>query len=193
MSTTSASTPTTTTSPAPGLVPGTWAIDAAHSSVEFVARHLMVSKVRGRFTDFSGTIEVAEDPLASSVQVEVQMASVDTNDAGRDEHLRTNDFFDVANHPTMSFRSTGVRVDGDDLVVSGELTLRGVTRVVDLRAEFNGVQEDPWGGTRAGFSADAEINRKDFGVSFNAALEGGGVLVGDKVKIHLVACWSATR
>ena len=177
---------TTTSAPtSPALVPGTWTIDTAHSSVEFTVRHLMVSKVRGRFTRFAGSLVVAPDPLDSSVEVTVEMASVDTHDEGRDNHLRTNDFFDVEHFPTMHFRSTSVRPDGDDHVVVGELTIKDVTRTVELPLEFNGVSVDPWGGTRAGFSASLEINRKDYGVEFNAPIEGGGVLVGEKVKIDL--------
>jgi polyisoprenoid-binding protein YceI len=174
----------TTTLPA-GLTTGTWAIDAAHSHVEFTARHLMVSKVRGRFGTFAGQIVVADDPAASSVAVTIDPASVDTNEPKRDEHLRTNDFFAIADHPQWSFTSTAIRADGDDWVVTGDLTMRGVTRSVDLEVEFNGVAKDPWGGTRAGFSAQVELSRKDWGIDFNAALETGGVVVGDKIKINL--------
>jgi polyisoprenoid-binding protein YceI len=169
----------------PGLVPGTWTIDPAHSEVSFTVRHLMVSKVRGQFTRFSGTVRVAEDVVSSSAEAEIDVASVDTRDENRDAHLRTSDFFAADEYPTMTFRSTGVRRDGDDHLLDGELTLRGVTRPVTLRVEVNGVNPDPWGGTRAGFSATTEISRKDFGVNWDAPLDGGGTVVGDKVRIQL--------
>jgi polyisoprenoid-binding protein YceI len=171
------------------LTPGTWNVDPVHSTVGFVARHLMISKVRGRFTDFSGTIEVAPDPLQSRLEASVNLASVDTGDEGRDAHLRTADFFDLdgGGSPTMTFASTGIKVEDDDgdYVLFGDLTINGVTRQVEFALEFEGVNGDPWGGTRAGFSAETEINRKDFGLAWNVALETGGVLVGDKVKVHL--------
>jgi polyisoprenoid-binding protein YceI len=170
------------------LTPGTWTIDAAHSTLGFVARHMMLSKVRGRFTDFTATIEIADPPQNSTVSAEVQMASVTTGDEGRDNHLRTNDFFDVESHPTMTLRSTGFEAagdDGDDYVMHADLTIKGTTSPVDFELEFAGVGQDPWGGTRAGFTASTTINRKDFGVNFNAPLEAGGVLVGDKVTIEL--------
>ncbi len=167
------------------LEPGTWQVDASHSSMEFTARHLMVSKVRGRFTSFSGTIEIAEDPLQSSLQASVDLASVETHDEKRDEHLRSADFFDVENHPQMTLVSTGIRPDGDDYVLSADVTVRGITRPVEFHLEFNGVSPDPWGGTRAGFTATAEVNRKDWGLEWNVPLDGGGLLVSDKVKITL--------
>jgi polyisoprenoid-binding protein YceI len=168
-----------------GLTTGTWTIDASHSTVGFTVRHLMVSKVRGTFGSFEGSLVIADDPALSSVEATVHMDSVDTRDEQRDGHLRTNDFFDIAHHPTMTFRSTEVRADGDDYVLVGELTIKGVTKVVEFEIEFGGVNQDPWGGTRVGFEAEAEINRKDFGMEWNTALETGGVLVGDKVKITL--------
>ena len=171
------------------LTPGTWNVDPVHSTVGFVARHLMISKVRGRFTDFSGSIEVAPDPLQSHLEASVNLASVDTGDEGRDAHLRTADFFDLDGNgsPTMTFASTGIKAEDDDgdYVLFGDLTINGVTRQVEFALEFEGVNGDPWGGTRAGFSAETEINRKDFGLAWNVALETGGVLVGDKVKVHL--------
>jgi polyisoprenoid-binding protein YceI len=177
------STSTATTTTAAGLVTGTWDIDPSHSEVAFSVRHLMVSKVRGTFSRFQGAIEVADDQLASSVVASIEVDSVDTRDAGRDAHLRSADFFDAANHPTMEFRSTGVRAAGDGYVVDGELSLRGVTRPVSLELELNGTTTDPWGGTRAGFSATTTINRRDFGVTFD--IPGDSVVVGDKVGIHL--------
>jgi polyisoprenoid-binding protein YceI len=169
------------------LAPGTWTVDPSHSTVGFVARHLMITKVRGRFTDFSGSLEIAPDPLQSHVEATVNLASVDTGDAGRDAHLRTADFFDVegGGSPTMTFRSTGIKEEHGDYTLFGDLTVNGVTRQVEFDLEFEGVSPDPWGGTRAAFTAETEINRKDFGLEWNVALETGGVLVGDKVKIQL--------
>jgi polyisoprenoid-binding protein YceI len=145
----------------------------------------MVSKVRGRFTSFAGEIAVADDLLDSSVEVTVDVASVDTNDADRDAHLRTSDFLAVEDFSTMTFRSTSNRREGDDFFVDGELTLRGVTRPVVLAVEFNGATADPWGNTRAGFSAETEINRREFGLAWNAPLADGGVVIGEKVKVSL--------
>jgi polyisoprenoid-binding protein YceI len=167
------------------LTPGTWTVDTPHSTIGFVARHMMLSKVRGRFTDFTASIEIADPPQSSTVFAEVQMASVTTGEEGRDNHLRTNDFFDVENHPTMTMRSTGFEADGDDYVMHADLTIKGTTLPVDFELEFDGVGQDPWGGTRAGFTASTTINRRDFGVEWNAPLETGGVLVGDKVAIEL--------
>jgi polyisoprenoid-binding protein YceI len=169
----------------PGYLAGTWAIDPVHSDVGFTVRHMMVSKVRGRFGRFEGQLVTGEDRLDSSVTASIDLTSIDTNNPQRDAHIRSADFFDVENYPTMTYRSTGVRYDDDDLVVDGELTLKGVTRQVPLRLEVNGFGPDAYGGTRAGFTATAEINRRDFGVNFNAALETGGAVVADKVTIHL--------
>lgn len=169
----------------PGLVQGTWVIDPIHSEVGFSVRHLMVSKVRGSFKTFEGTISIAENPVDSKVEVRIDASSVDTRDENRDTHLRSSDFFEVDKHPQITFVSTSVRPKGNDYVVTGDLTIHGVTRPVDLATEFNGVSPDPWGGQRAGFSAETEISRNDFGVEFNMPLEGGGVVVGDKIKITL--------
>jgi polyisoprenoid-binding protein YceI len=169
----------------PGLVAGVWQIDPVHSDVSFTVRHMMVSKVRGSFTRFSGTLRVAENILESSVEATIEMDSVDTNNEQRDAHIRSADFFEVEKYPTMTYRSTGIRSDGDNYVIDGELTLHGVTRPVALTTEFNGVGPDPYGGTRAGFSATAQINRSDFGIDINLPLDGGGVVVGDRVQIHL--------
>jgi polyisoprenoid-binding protein YceI len=164
---------------------GTWNIDPSHSTVGFTVRHLMISKVRGRFGTFSGSLTIGEDPLQSSVQATVDLASVDTDDEGRDTHLRSADFFNTESHPEMTFASTGVKEKGDDYVLLGDLTIKGVTRPVEFDLEFEGVSPDPWGGTRAGFTARTEINRKDWGIDFNMALETGGVVVGEKVKIEI--------
>ena len=164
---------------------GTWQVDATHSVVGFTVRHMMVSKVRGRFGAFSGTVTTSEDGLGSSVEATVDMTSVDTGDANRDQHLRTSDFFDVDNHPTMTFRSTGLVGGGEAYELTGELTIRGVTRQVTFDLEVGGVTTDPWGATRAGFTATASVNRKDFGLEYNAVLEAGGFMIGDKVTIEL--------
>ncbi len=167
------------------LTPGNWNIDAAHSTVGFVARHLMISKVRGSFGSFSGTVVVAAEPLSSTVTASVDIASISTGDEGRDSHLRGTDFFDAETHPTMVFVSTGIKDKGSAFVLTGDLTVKGVTKSVDFALEFDGVSPDPWGGTRVGFTAETEISRKEFGLEWNVALETGGVLVGDKVKIQL--------
>jgi polyisoprenoid-binding protein YceI len=178
---------TTQTTTLPGLTPGTWVIDPAHSEVGFVVRHMMVSKVKGRFTKVDGTITVADDVLQSSVEATIDAASIDTRDENRDAHLRSADFFDVEQYPTLTFRSTGLRADGDDFVLEGDLTIHGTTRPVSLALEFNGTQPNPLadGKPTAGFSAHTEISRKDFGLEWNVALETGGVLVADKIKIVL--------
>jgi polyisoprenoid-binding protein YceI len=177
---------TTVVTDIPGYIAGTWTIDPTHSEVSFTIRHLMVSKVRGRFTSFDGHIVTAADPFASSVEATVDLSSIDTANADRDAHLRTADFFEVESHPTMIYRSTGVRHDGDDLVLDGELTLHGVTRAVPLTVEVNGFQPNtPFGDTRVGFSASGELNRSDFGISFNLPLEGGGLGLGEKVRLNV--------
>jgi len=164
---------------------GTYALDVSHSSVGFSVRHVMVSKTRGRFADFSGAITIGEDPVESSVEVEIQMASVDTRDEARDGHLQSPDFFDTEQFPTMTYRSTRVTPQGSRWLVEGELTVKGITKQVPLEVEFEGGAKDPWGGTRIGFTAHTEINREDFGLTWNQALETGGVLVGKQVKIDL--------
>ena len=164
---------------------GSWQIDPSHSTVDFVVRHLMVSKVRGRFGTFSGVINVDGDPDLSSVAVEIEAASIDTGDEQRDAHLRSGDFLDVETYPTLAFRSTSVHGHDADWKVSGELTVHGVTLPVVLDVEYLGTTKDPWGGDRAGFSATTEIDREDFGMTWNQALEAGGVLVGKKVRIEI--------
>ena len=165
--------------------PGTWAIDLSHSSVNFKVKHLGLGRTRGRFTQYEGTVEVAENPIDTTVAVTIDAASVDSHDAGRDEHLRSADFFDVANHPSLTFRSTGVRGGGESWKLDGELTIAGVTKPVTLDVAYEGVTVDPWGGTRAGFTATTQVNREDFGLTWNAALEAGGFLVGKTVTIEL--------
>ena len=166
--------------------PGTYVLDPSHTEVGFVGRHLMVTKVRGRFSEFEGTVTVGEDPLASSVDVTIATASIDTRDEARDGHVKSPDLLDVEAHPTMTFRSTGVRhVRGDRFEVTGDLTIAGTTKSVVLDMVLDGVVGDPWGGTRLAFSAATEIDREEFGITWNVALETGGVLVGKKVKIEL--------
>ncbi len=167
------------------LAPGTWTIDPTHSSVGFTVKHLMISKVRGSFANFSGTVIVPEDRFASTVAVTIEPASVSTGDANRDGHLRTGDFFDAENNPTWTFTSTGIRADGDDYKLAGELTMRGVTKPVELNVDFEGVSKDLYGNTKAGFTAEAEVSRKEWGMEYNAALETGGVVISDKVKLTL--------
>lgn len=171
----------------PGYKTGTWTIDPVHSDVSFLARHMMVSKVRGTFGEFTAALTTADDPSQSHVEASVTLASIDTRNEMRDNHIRSADFFEVDTHPTMTYRSTSVRADGDDFIVDGELTLKGVTRSVPLAVESNGFGPDAYGGYRAGFSARATINRKDFGVAFNAVMESGGVVVSDKVDIVIEA------
>ncbi len=167
------------------LTPGAWNVDGAHSTIGFVARHLMISKVRGRFGSYTGTLTIAEDPRASKVEATVETGSLTTGDDTRDAHLKSADFFDVENFPSMTLVSTGIDKNGSDYVLHTDLTIKGVTKAVDFELEFDGVSPDPWGGTRAAFSAEAEVNRKDWGLEWNVALEAGGLLVGDKVKIQL--------
>ncbi|BDB62462.1 MULTISPECIES: YceI family protein [Rhodococcus] len=175
---------TTATTTFPGLTPGTWAIDPVHSNVGFTVRHLVVSKVRGTFENFSGAITVAEDGTAS-VNAEIDVKSINTKNADRDAHIRSADFFDAEQFPVATFTSTDVRADGDNYIVTGDFTLHGVTRPVDLKLEFNGVNPGMGQGPVAGFEATTVINRKDFGISIEMPLEGGGAVVGDKITITL--------
>ncbi len=163
------------------LPAGTWNVDASHSELGFVARHLMVTKVRGQFKEFEGTVKVGDDLASSQVTALVQLASIDTGSADRDGHLKSADFFGVEENPTMSFTSTEVTEDS----LTGDLTIKGITRPVTFDLEFNGLATDPWGNTKSGFEASTEINRKDYGLEWNVALEGGGVLVSEKIKLHL--------
>lgn len=163
------------------ITAGTWSVDQAHSEIGFVARHLMVTKVRGNFTDFASTVEVGEDAKASVVEFTVQTASFNTNNDQRDGHVKSADFFDVEQFPTMTFKSTQITDD----TITGELTIKGITKTVEFDYEFNGISDDPWGGTRAGFEASAEINRRDFGMTFDAKSDKGSALVSEKIKINL--------
>ncbi|HEV7829481.1 MAG TPA: YceI family protein [Pseudonocardiaceae bacterium] len=176
---------TAATTSLPGYVAGTWDIDAAHSDVSFSVRHMMVSKVRGRFNGVSGRLVTGTELVDSSVTAEIDVNSFDTGNAQRDEHIRSADFLHAGQFPTMRYRSTSVRRDGDDLVVDGELTLHGITRQVPLAVELTGFGPDPYGGTRLGLSATTKINRKDFGIDTELPLDGGGVVIGDTVQISL--------
>ena len=166
----------------PGYVTGTWDFDPPHTYIGFVVRHLVVTKVRGRFENVEGHLVTAENLMDSSVEVSVDLNSVNTNNETRDNHLRSADFFEVEKFPRMTFRSTGVRRDGEDFILAGELTIKGITRPVELSFEYAGVTPDPWGGTRIGFSAKGEINRRDFNVNFEG-MQNGLAVVTDKVSL----------
>lgn len=167
----------------PGYKAGTWTIDQTHTEVGFSVRHLMISKVRGSFTTIAGKITTAENPLDSTAELTVELASIDTRNEDRDTHLRSSDFFDAETNPTMTYQTTSLHREGDEIVVEGNLTIKDVTRPVTLNVEYNGVGGDPWGGTRLGLSAKGQINRNDFGISFNMPLDGGGVMVGERVQL----------
>ncbi len=165
---------------------GTWVLDPTHTTVEFEARHLMVAKVKGRFGEFEGALQIADDPTQSSAGVTIKAASIDTRTQERDDHLRSPDFLEVDTYPELTFTSTGVEHDdGDDWKIDGDLTIHGVTRPVTLKMEYNGQTGDPWGGQRAFFSAETKINREDWGLTWNAALETGGWMVGKDLKISI--------
>lgn len=175
----------TTATASSTYIAGTWEIDPSHSDASFIVRHMMVSKVRGNFTSFSGKIVTAENPLESRASATIDMSSITTGNEQRDDHIRSADFFEVEKYPTMTYNSTAIRANGDEYVVEGELTLHGVTRAVELAVEVNGFGPDSFGGTRAGFSATGELNRRDFGIDISMPLDGGGVVVGDKIQLVL--------
>jgi polyisoprenoid-binding protein YceI len=165
---------------------GSWVVDKAHSTVEFVARHLMVTKVRGRFNEYDAAITIADRPEDSSVNVTIGSGSITTGDPGRDGHLTSADFLDVENHPSIAFASTTVRPTGASTWdVEGNLTIHGVTKPVTLAVDFGGVATDPWDNTKAFFTASTEFDRESFGLTWNQPLAGGGVLVGKKVRVEL--------
>ena len=168
-----------------GLTPGVWTLDMSHSEVGFSVRHAGISKVRGQFTDAAATLDLAEDVTGSKVNATIKTASFDSGDVNRDGHVRGEDFFDVEKFPEISFVSNTIVPKGDAYELQGDLTIKGVTRPVALETEFNGVAVDPFGNTRAGLSAETTISRKDFGLTWNAVLEAGGVLVSDKVAVNL--------
>ena len=175
----------TTTIDIPGYRTGTWVLDPSHSEVTFSVRHMMISKVRGTFGVKSATLIAPENPLETRVEASVDVTSIDTKDEGRDAHLRSADFFDTENYPTMDFVSTGAREENGELFVDGDLTIRGITKPVTFELDFGGFGSDPWGNYKAGASAKTVINREDFGLTWNSALETGGVLVGKDVTISL--------
>ncbi|MDF2557932.1 MAG: hypothetical protein K0R71_1760 [Bacillales bacterium] len=164
-----------------------WTLDNAHSSVDFSVKHMMISKVKGSFKDFTATIVAdPEDLTTAEIEFEVQMASIDTRNLDRDNHLRTNDFFEVEAHPTMKFVAIRIeKTDDGEYNVFGNLTIKGVTRAEVFTATFEGTGQDPWGQTKVGFTVEGKVNRSDYGIVYNAALETGGVLIGDQVKISL--------
>jgi polyisoprenoid-binding protein YceI len=164
---------------------GRWEIDPAHTSAEFVGRHLMVTKVRGSFQNVSGSIVVADDPLESEVEVVIDATSLSTGSADRDGHLKSADFFDVENYPEIRFVSTSVRSNGSSWKLEGDLTIKDVTKPVELDFEFMGLVDDPWGNSKAAFSASTEILREDWGLNWNVALESGGLLVSKKIVIEI--------
>lgn len=175
----------TTTLEIPGYKAGTWVLDPSHSEVTFTVRHMMISKVRGTFGMKSATLVAPENPLEATVEASVDVTSVDTKDEGRDQHLRSAEFFDTETYPTMDFRSTGVRIENGDFLVDGELTIRGVSKPATFSIDFGGFGTDPWGNYKAGATAKTVINREEYGLTWNAALETGGVLVGKDVTIEL--------
>ncbi len=164
---------------------GVWAIDPTHTTVEFIGRHLVFTKVRGRFTGVSGAVTVADDPNASSVEITLDATSITTGTPDRDAHLKGEDFFDVDKYPVISFKSTSVEWKGHEGTVTGDLTVRGVSKPITLDVELTGVVTDPWGGDRAVFSASGEVDREDWGLVWNMALESGGVLVSKKIRFEI--------
>jgi polyisoprenoid-binding protein YceI len=178
----------TTTTTGLEQLTGTYDIDPAHSSLEFAAKHAMVTTVRGRFSDFDGSLHLdGTDPSKSRAEVNIRVGSLDSRSDQRDEHLRGGDFFDVEKYPEITFRSTRAAAGkGDDEYrIWGDLTIRGVTREVELELTYTGSAQDPWGKARVGFEGHATVNRKDWGLNWNVALEAGGILVGEKVKLNL--------
>ena len=175
---------TTPTSSIPGLVAGTYALDTAHTEIGFTVRHLM-TKVRGTFREFAGEIVVKDSLEESTANVSVELGSVHTRSEQRDGHLRSGDFFDAENSPKMTFTSTALKPEGDDYILAGELTIKNVTKPVELAVEFLGVDQNAYGQTIIGFEASTSISRKEWGIDFNVPLEGGKLLIGDKVDIHL--------
>lgn len=168
-------------------VAGKWTLDPQHTEIGFAARHMMVSKVGGRFQTFTGSITTAPNPLESHAEAEIDLSSITTGNEQRDSHLRGSDFFDTETNRKMTYRSTGIRPGDDGYVVEGVLTIRGITKTVTLNVELGGIGPDPYGGTRLGLTATGVINRRDFGINWNAVIEGGGVVISDKIAIHIEA------
>ena len=169
------------------LKPGTWNIDATHSIVGFSVRHMMVSKVRGRFEKFDATLTVPEDPTQASIEATIDSGSINTDNSDRDAHIRSSDFFSVEDHPQFTFRSTGLEAKGEDFVLKGDLSIKGNTHPIELALEFNGATVDPYGLDRAGFAATTQISRKEFGVDIETPMDSGGVVVGDRITIQIDA------
>ena len=165
--------------------PGMWRVDPGHAEVAFIGRHFGLTKIRGRFTGVSGAVTIASDIAESVVSVDIDMASVSSGDQARDDHLRSADFFDVDHHPVATFRSTGVQADGPTGTLAGELTIKGVTRPIDLDVEFLGATRDPWGNERTVFTAATTVNREDWGLTWNMLLEAGGLLVSKEIRIEI--------
>lgn len=180
-------TPTRTVDGVELPTPGTWTVDPGHAEVGFIGRHFGLTKVRGRFTGVDGQVEVAEDISKSTIAVTIDMTTVDSGAADRDEHLRSGDFFDVANHPTATFRSTSVTTDGSTGTVHGELTIKDVTRPLALDVSYLGHARDPWDNDRAVFSASATINREDWDLTWNMVLDAGGLLVSRDIRLEIEA------
>jgi polyisoprenoid-binding protein YceI len=166
-------------------VPGRWQIDPGHTELAFIGRHFMLTRVRGRFTGVTGLIQVAEEPGDSTAEITIDMASVDSGSQARDDHLRSADFFDAARHPTATFSGRAARWQGTRGLLTGELTIRGITRPVTLQAEYLGYVADPWGGHRAVFTASGTVNREDWGLTWNLPLDGGGLLVSSQIRIEI--------
>ena len=170
----------------PAELTGTWDIDASHSTIGFAVKHAVVATTRGKFTSYTGgaTIDAAS-PENSSIWVEIDAGSVDTGNEQRDGHLKSGDFWNAEENPKITYKSTTLKVDGDDIITAGDLTIGGVTHPAEIAWEFGGIAKDPWGNTKAGFEGTATISRKDWGITWNAALETGGFLIADKVKLVL--------
>lgn len=176
---------TTETTIRPDIASGVWTLEKNHTKIGFVAKHLMVTKVRGNFESYDATVEIADDLTESQISVTIDPSSITTGAADRDNHLRSNDFFDVEKHPAIEFVSTRISRDGDTFKITGDLTIRGTTRPLTLDAVYEGTAVDPWGNTRVGFSATAKVNREEWGLTWNAALEGGGWLVSKDVVLEI--------
>jgi polyisoprenoid-binding protein YceI len=176
---------TTDTTTRPAIEAGTWILDKAHTKIGFTAKHLMVSKVRGHFEDYDAKVEIADDLTESNVEVSLETASITSGTADRDNHLRSGDFLDVDSHPQLRFVSSEINGDGSDWKVTGDLTIRDVTRPITLDVTYEGSATDPWGNEHLGFTASARMNREDWGLTWNAALEGGGWLVSKDVVLEI--------
>lgn len=176
---------TTETATRSEIETGTWTLEDQHTKLGFMAKHLMVTKVRGHFDEYEGTVEIADQVADSKIEVTIDAASINTGATDRDQHLRSEDFLDVENHPKLKFVSTEITRDGDDYEITGDLTIRDVTKPITLRASYEGTVTDPWGNDRIGFSATADMNREEWGLTWNAALEGGGWLVSKDVVLEI--------